>query len=174
MQLTREDAKKIQSSTMSPRLKDMLLSRQPPRALTDREFLEGHGRLLDQFGGDEGEANWIISQAMANGYKPSESDVYIDQLARFPGDKEAFVPAGDARGHIKRVCESRGIRCMGAVSSSGSEPVEDPSASDIPLGQDIVEEVFHEEVQKDPSLAWLDKHDLTALAVEKHGPSKGV
>ena len=108
------------------RLRDMLKSRSAPRCLTDVEFFGDVGTLSKQYEGEEGYLNQIVSNAKSHGYSPNPHDFYMGNLARFPGDPEAFIPPTGGRGHLKKVLQKRGLPCSGAVEVAGREPIEDP------------------------------------------------
>jgi hypothetical protein len=85
-------------------------------AVTDREFLRGHGMLGNEFDGDD-TFDEVLKRAKARGYTPNANDVYMPALADDPGDPLAFVPASGGRGHVKKVCEKRNWKCDGMVKT---------------------------------------------------------
>jgi hypothetical protein len=95
----------------------MLASQSPPMSNTDREFLEGQHRQFEKQPrlGDE-----LKRVAELHG-QSTTGKIYLGQLARFPGDPEAWV---DGRGDVKRICEQRGWSCDGAiqVAARGEAP----------------------------------------------------
>jgi len=99
-------------------------TRRAPGAKTDREFFSGMGTLADQFRGEEYVLEKMVKIAESHGRKPHYTDVYQPGIANFPGDPEAFVPASGGRGHVQRVCEKRGLDCVGIVNVKS--PVREP------------------------------------------------
>lgn len=156
----------------SPMLAEMLALRRAPGAKTDREFLAGRGTLADQIG-DSAQLQAIVAAAKRQGYTPGANDVYDPGLARRMGDPEAFIPAHDARGHVRRVCEARGWAAHGMVEVKGRQPDQEPE--NCRLAPDLIEERMRHMVADNPELACTDKAELAAEIVEKHGmPAKGV
>lgn len=103
-------------------------NRQFPGLNTDTTFLADRGSLDSQFDTPE-DLNRAVNGAKKAGYKPKSTDVYISGLARFPGDPQAFVNGGDAKGHIRKVCEERGIGCSGSVNVPQPELRQDPDVA---------------------------------------------
>jgi len=98
------------------RLQDALESRSFPGLNTDTTFLANRGTLDSQFE-DKNLLKATVQDSMKHGYKPKPTDVYLSGLARFRGDPEAYVGAGgDAKAHIKKICEKRGIGCRGSIN----------------------------------------------------------
>ena len=153
----------------SPRLAEMLALRAAPRCMTDSVFTAGKGTLAQQFDGDEKVLEKTIKLAGKYGYKPNANDVYISQLAAFPGDPKAFVPSGDARGHIKKVCEERGWACEGGVKVKAGPKRERKSTK---LSPDLVEQNVQKMIRKNPDLKRVPKRELAAEATLKHGAQK--
>lgn len=154
----------------SPRMAEMLALRQPPRLMTDDVYLAGRGTLEQQFPNEQ-QRNLVIKAAMANGYKPKHTDVYEPNLARFAGDPEAFVNHGQGRGHVQKVLEQRGLPDLtGTVKSKYRQPEEDPWENPKHrLAPDIVERHIRQKVKDNPDLARVDKRDLAADVIAKHG-----
>lgn len=146
-------------------LAEALALRAAPRANTDREFFEGHCNG-NQFAGDEATGDRLAKIAQSHGYQPSRNDVYISQLAKFPGDPAAFVPATGGRSHIKRVCEKRGWGCEGSVKTRKASRA---PAQAVPLAEDIVQKTIKEQVAQDPGLARKPKAELREMVIAKHG-----
>lgn len=136
-----------------------------PRCMTDREFLQGMGTLNDQFDGDEKYLKRVVASARSQGYNPSANDVYMANLAKFPGDKDAFVKG---RGDIQRVCEERGLPSDGVVKLAGRE--QEPKK--VKLAPDIVDRMVREKVRRDPSLKKVSRKELKQEIVNKHGAKK--
>ena len=151
------------------RMAYMLAFQSPPRALTDREFLEGRGTLADQFEGQEHMLDSLVGAAKKHGHKPGVNDVYDSSLAAFHGDPEAFVPPTGGRGHVKRVCEKRGWASEGAVNVKGREPEADPLDSAPRLAPDLVKEEVNARIKKNPDLARADRNNLEQEVISQHG-----
>ena len=138
-----------------------------PGTCSDREFYAGKGTLADQFEGEEQILGKVVAAARDHGYNPSPNDVYTPALADFPGDPAAFV-SGDARGHIRRVCEGRGEECHGLVNVKRSEigvaPDDGPA-----IAEDLVHQAVVRRVKKDPSLMGKRKR-LRQDFIAKHSP----
>lgn len=150
------------------KMAEMLAYQRAPRCMTDRELFEGMGTLADQFPGEDRYVEMIVAGARANGYEPGLHDVYMPNLARFTGDPEAFVPPTGGRGHIKKICEKRGIPCEGAVNVSA--PPVDKEPAKVRLGEDLVEESINEMVRQDPDIARkATRRDLRDEVISKHG-----
>lgn len=151
------------------RLRDMLRSQSAPRCMTDREFFQGIGTLDKQFADDEEGLREVVRIARSHGYNPGAHDVYMDNLAQFPGDPEAFVTPSGGRGQIKRVCEKRGVSCHGAVEVKAVAPTRDHVKSPkCLLADDIVDDEIKRRVKKDPSLAKKSRAELREQVIDKH------
>jgi hypothetical protein len=151
----------------SPRLAEMFAARRPPASRTDREFYAGRPKLDEQFKDPRILTNYV-KRARKAGYKPNPNDVYLSQLARFPGDPEAFVSGG--RNQIKRVLEKRGWGCEGIVDVKPAQYTPEPK--EVPLNPKIIRDSACEMVRKNPDLAKKSKAELSAMVIEKHGPKK--
>lgn len=103
-------------------------SRQFPGLNTDTTFLADRGTLENQFDTEQ-DLQRVVQGAAKKGYKPKPTDVYLSGLARHPGDPEAFVNGGDAKAHIRKVCEKRGIGCAGSVNVPQPELRQDPDVA---------------------------------------------
>jgi hypothetical protein len=86
-------------------------------------------------------------------------------LAKFPGDKDAFVKG---RGDIQRVCEERGMPSSGAVNLAGRQ--KEPKK--VRLAPDIVDRMVREKVRRDPSLKKVSRKELGQEVINKHGAKK--
>lgn len=149
-------------------LQQMLEHQSPPRIMTDDVFLSGVG-TLDQQIKDPHHLNHIISNAKKNGYTPKPTDYYVASLAKFPGDPAAFLNHGEARGKARKVLEQRGESAEGAVNVKGREPESDPHEPIHKLNPKIVDRIAKRKIRENPDLAKLDKRDLAADIVAKHG-----
>lgn len=146
----------------------MLVLQRSPRIMTDSVFFEGQGDLAKQLQ-TETHLNLIVGNAKKHGYNPNRHDIYNPNLARFPGDPEAFVPATGGRGYIKQLCEKRGWACEGAVNVSARQ---DDPGPDKQLGDNIAIEAAMDMAKRNPELRRVDKRDLVAEARLKHGKKK--
>lgn len=141
-----------------------------PGTCTDREFFAGRGTLGDQFEGDDQTLEHITSVAQRNGYKPGANDVYTPALADYPGDPAAFVPPDGGRGHIRRVCESRGEGCRGLVNV---KPVQYDPTPDTgpPIAEDLIQNGVNDAIREDPSLA-AKRQEVRENFIERHAPTE--
>ena len=149
----------------SPRLAEMFACRKAPGANTDREFFVGQKQLCDQF--TPIMLDKYVKQARKAGYNPSPNDVYLGQLARFPGDPEAFVSPSGGRSQIKKVLEQRGWGCTGAVNVQRRDEAPDEKATG--LASDLVEDFVKQEIAADPGKAFVDKRELREQIIDRHG-----
>ena len=148
----------------------MVASQKAPKALTDREFFSGTGTLGQQF--EQRYVDDIVYAARQKGYNPSPNDVYMRTLAREPGDPEAFVPPTGGRNHIRRVCESRGLPCEGAVNVKAGPQKEVKIKR---LGDDIVNRIYHSSKDPDILAAKKDgKREAREAIISKYGNKKST
>ncbi len=110
----------------SPRLADMLASRQAPDATTDREFLKGRHNLRDSYNGTDAQFRHLLKAAREKGYEPKDSDIYEPNLAYDIGDPLAFIPSADPKGHVKKVAQLRNQTVHGVVEHQRAIPDRDP------------------------------------------------
>lgn len=112
-------------------LAEMLALQSPPTVRSDATFLRGHCN-----GSQFSDAPWIgdeyAKQAKQAGVDV-KGKVYLSGLARYPGDPEAWVCD---RADVRRVIESRGWSCEGAVTVK-NELREPPK--EIPIAEDLVD-----------------------------------
>ena len=144
-----------------------------PALSTDDTFFQGQKPLYDQFGSQK-HLDRYIKAARARGFNPSPNSTYFSALARFPGDPEAFVTRAQGRSYIRKLCEKRGWACDGAVKVDHREPDSDPLAPENckPLGEDIIRRREYQMTKQSPELKRMDRRELRASIIEKHGPSK--
>lgn len=152
----------------SHKLAVMLALQQAPRVMTDSVFLAGFGTLDKQIKSDE-QRNWLVSRARAQGYDIGPNHVYNPHLARFTGDGEAFIPPSDARGHIQKLCEKRGLECNGAVNVKGRQTEPPPKPKGKRLAKNIVDRIEHRMVTENPDLKHKNRRELRESIVDKHG-----
>lgn len=160
--------REIIASGESQNFAEMIACRQAPGVQTDNTFLAGIGTLRDQFDGDDFTLNEVVQVAQASGYSPKSSDFYNESLARFPGDPEAFLHAGQGRDHIKKVCEKRGTGCRGAVNVKGRGLEKDPFEGPPKLAPDLVNEEINRRVAANPDEGRRPRKELAAEVVDKH------
>lgn len=151
----------------------MIALQSGPALSTDDTFFQGQKPLYDQFGSQKHLDRYLLA-ARKRGFKPSPQATYFPNLARFPGDPEAFVTRAQGRSYIRKLCEQRGWACDGAVNVNHREPESDPLAPENckPLGDDIIHNRARQMVEKDPSLKHMNRRELREKILHKHGPSK--
>ena len=144
----------------SHNIAEMCAMRETPASRTDREFWRGR---WNQFESDPraGRRYQAIADSMG---MSTVGKQYIGQLARYPGDPQAWV---DGRGDIKKVCEANGWGCSGQVDVKVSER---PPRPDVDIADDIVEEKVAEAIKQDPDLASKDRNALKEEVKEKIRP----
>ena len=148
------------------RLEEVLKNKRFPPIRTDSTFLANHGTLDKQFEGDDRQLEKVVEEAKRRGYNPSPNDTYIPSLARFAGDPLAFVPPGNPRNHIKKVCEETDRACEGAVTV-GRERKEPKET--VRLGEDLVQEEVAMRIMGNPEEALKPKEQLRNEILDKHG-----
>ena len=148
------------------RLKEALDNKRFPPIRTDSTFLANHGTLDKQFEGDDRQLNKVVEEARKRGYNPNPNDTYIPSLARFTGDPLAFVPAGNPRNHIKKVCEETDRACEGAVEV---ERKSKPMPETVRLGEDLVQEEAAMRIAENPEEALKPKDQLRNEILDDHG-----
>jgi hypothetical protein len=149
------------------RFSDMIACQRGPGLMTDSVFFAGAKQIGDQFV-NETQRKKVLAVAKRHGYTPNRTDVYEPGLARFQGDPEAFVPATGGRGYIRKLCETRGWACDGAVKVEARQPERDPYAHAKPLAEDLIQERIKGTIAKDPS--WKKKkRELREAIIQKHG-----
>ena len=152
------------------RLCDMFAARKAPGAVSDREFFAGRGTLEDQYGGEPWYLKKITDTAKRHGYKPSPNDIYEPQLANFPGDPSAFIPATGGRGHVKKVCERKSTTCHGLVKHTRRGPEKDPLAPEHrkSLGENVIRRLARKKLKSNPELRRLSKRELRERIIHEH------
>lgn len=97
-----------------------------PGLNTDTTFAAGRGTLDKQFE-DKQDLEAAVAGARAQGYNPKPTDIYLSGVAESVGDRNAWISGGaDAKGHIRKVCEQRGVGCSGSLNIPHPEPTVDP------------------------------------------------
>jgi len=148
------------------RMREVLDSRRMPSIRTDAQFLANHGTLDKQFDGDTRQLKAVTDVAKKHGYNPNPNDTYIPNLARFPGDPMAFVPADSPKNHIKKVCEATDRSCEGDVNVSRER--KEPKET-VRLGEDLVQEEAAQRIMENPEEALKPKGQLRNEILDKHG-----
>ena len=148
------------------RMTETLKSRKFPPIRTDSTFLANHGTLDKQFEGDDRQLEAVVEAARKKGYNPNPNDTYIPSLARFTGDPLAFVPAGNPRSHIKKVCEETDRACEGAVEVSRKEQ---SMPETVRLADDLVQEEAAMRIAENPEEALKPKEQLRNEILDDHG-----
>jgi hypothetical protein len=148
----------------SERLAEMFALQCPPMSKSDREFLEGHVNG-GQFAGQEAVGDALKSIAAEAGVN-TQGMVYLEQLARFPGDPEGWV---SGRGDVKKRLEQRpGWSSKGMVEHSGE--VQPPK--EIEIAEDLVQDEVAEILTTVPDPHLVDTVDLANQVREARKPSK--
>lgn len=158
---------RIRHEGQSPSMAEMFTLQKGPGLDTDDVFFSGSKPLYDQFGSQK-HLDRFLKQAKARGFTPSVNSTYYPNLARFPGDPEAFVTRAQGRSYIKKLCEDRGWACEGGVKVEHRQPERDPYETAAPLANDIVAESMADELKKNPEMSKQDRRNLRAKVVEKH------
>lgn len=161
-----EHYKKCLANGCTEKFAIMLVLRKPPRANTDREYFAGRHNLRQQFAGDRRGFNTVLRQAKKNGFTPPADAVYEPGLARFQGDPEAFVPASEGRGYIRRLMEKRGWGCEGAVNVKPGGSQAKPAK---PIDERLAEQFIAQIEKKDPKFKRASKKEKLAEVARKHG-----
>jgi len=147
----------------------MISLQQGPGLDTDDVFFSGQKPLYDQFGSQK-HLDRYLKASKAQGFTPPVNSTYFPNLARFPGDKEAYVTRAQGRSYIKKLCESRGWACEGGVNVAHRQPESDPYAKEncVPLGEDFIREREAKALRENPK---VDRRELRERIIEKHGSS---
>ena len=151
---------------------EMLALQRGPALDTDDVFFSGSKPLYDQFQSTR-TLNTHLKASAKHGFRPSPNSTYFPGLARFRGDPEAYVTRAQGRGYIKKLLESRGWACEGGVNVEHRQPESDPLAPEncVRLADDIIADKAKEMIAKDPSLKKVNRKDLRAEIIKKHGAS---
>lgn len=145
---------------LDDRLQEMFSSGRGPYLQTDSVYLEGvdnedfyQKRLARQHG------------VAVTGKR------YISQLARFPGDPQAFV---SGRGDIQKICEQRGWGCEGAVKVKKQGPKKEPVFGGNDVADDILNEQVDKIVAQEPAAKrhLVDRRELKEQVRDKLKPRK--
>jgi hypothetical protein len=152
----------MRRSGESHAIAEILALRQTPASRTDREFLLGDVNC-NQFAADPESGKLYRSVAEQSGVSVAGKK-YISQLARFPGDPQAWV---SGRGDVERVCRKNGWGCSGMVNV---KPGPTPYRPNEPVGEDIVMEEVDSVIRKNPDAA-LGRKEIAAEVRKNVSPS---
>lgn len=143
------------------RFDQMVISCRAPQSVTDREFMEGteNGRQF-QRNPQQGDFYRKVAEAEGQSVKGKK---YISQLARYPGDPEAWV---SGRGDVQARCEERGSGCAGMVNVKARDA--DEAAKPVDVADDILEREVAREAEGQP----LRKRELMDLKEKVKGRLK--
>jgi hypothetical protein len=161
---------RIRREGAKDRFAAMLALQEAPRIMTDAVFFEGAKRPGDEF--DDQYLGILMKSAKRQGFVPPPGARYFPSLARFRGDKEAWVGQGDGRGYIKQLCEKRGWAVEGAVSAQHREPERDPLEKAPRMAESLIRENAQRMVKQNPELKRLSRRDLRQHVLDKHGAKK--
>lgn len=138
-----------------------------PGVQTDTAFHANRGSLLKQLGGDEAWAKKLAKTAKQKGGVITSDHTYISQLAAYPGDPAAFIPPGEGRGYIKKLCEKRGKSVTGSVEYQA--PKQDMPKRKTRLAEDLVQSQmrrYRSEGRVDKSVS---NKELRKIVIDTHG-----
>jgi len=161
----------LRSTGSQHKFAEMIAMQKGPGLNTDTVFFSGSKPLYNQFESTKHLGRYL-KIAKQHGFIPNSNATYINSLARFPGDPEAFVDQSQGRGYIKKLIEQRGGRLnMQSMDVTWNEPESDPLAPENckPLAEDIVQQRTRQMIKKDPGLAKMDRRELRAKIIDKHG-----
>lgn len=139
------------ASGVSPKLADMLASRTPPGASTDREFLHGHCNG-NQFEGFQAMGDYYQSYAKKAGIN-TKGKIYLSSLANFPGDPKAWV---SDRSDAARVIDSNGWGAEGAITRKVKKVSER-------FNKDVADDIVLENAEKRMGTQVLSKKEKIDL-----------
>jgi len=163
---------KMREQGESAKMAAMLALQRSTGISTDDTFFSGSKPLYDQFGSQK-HLDRYLGYAKKQGFTPPVNSTYFANLARFPGDKEAWVTRAMGRSYIRKLIEQRGGKMDASMNAVWNEPENDPldAKNCTPLGDDIVKRYGDRMVKKDPSLGQLSRRELREKVIEKHGPT---
>ena len=150
------------SSGVSPKLADMLASRTPPGASTDREFLHGHCNG-NQFEGAPNMGDYYQSYAKKAGIS-TKGKIYLSSLANFPGDPKAWV---SDRAHAAKVIDENGWGAEGAISRKVKKVSER-------FNKDVADDIVLENAEKRMGSQVLSKKEKIDLIHKTRSSLKKV
>lgn len=141
-----------------------------PVIKTEATYLAGRKTVAD----DLGDAQMGMYRRLAKryGFTPGPNDIYNPNLARRPGDPDAWMPPTNARSHVRNVCLKRGdalIREDGAEIVKPRSPDRDPYEKAPALAPDLVNANARRMLRKDPSLRKKKPQEIREMVLAKHG-----
>lgn len=142
----------------------MIQSGQTPALVTDATFMRGTANG-SQFEKRPEIGDYYRSVAEAEGQNV-KGKKYLSQLARHPGDAEAWV---DGRGDVQRILEKRGW------GSEGSVKVKRRDLEDVPKPIDVAQDILDRELANVPGVSELNakqKLDLKEKVKERLKPKE--
>lgn len=154
----------------SHRFAEMVSMQRPPRPNTDDVQLAGIPRVRDQY--NHPYMRDILAIVKRQGFTPPADAIYHSGLARFPGDREAFVTPEMGRGYIRTLCDRRGWAAEGDLEIAARQSERDPLESAPQLAEDLIQRATATVVRRDPALKQLNRQELRQRAIDKYGPSK--
>ena len=148
----------------SPALAEMFALAQAPYGKSDATYMSGHcnGSQFEK-SAQQGNHYKKVTEQHGGTVKGKR---YLSQLARFPGDPQAWVSGRD---DIKRVCEKNGWGCEGSVTTPLVEREPTPKPD---VAEDIVNRVTLEVAQTLPDPHRIDLPYLKEQVREKIRPPK--
>jgi hypothetical protein len=159
----------------SESMAEILTMQQAPGLRTEaseiaaRNQSRGGNTLADQFSGAENLLEYRVAQAKRQGYTPNATDYYDSSVARFPGDKRAWLSGKQSAGDVRRDIASHGGGMM-----KGGDVTLSPNTDVAPtppkkLNERIVSRIEQKMVADDPSLKEMDRMELRESIKDKHG-----
>lgn len=133
-----------------------------PAIRTDATFLAGRPMLGDQL--PKKDLSYRIKEARKRGYNPSPHDVYMPTLAEYPGDPKGFIPADNARGHLRRACQSMGVANEEARTKSTPSRLGTP----VRMAPDLVEAKRRGMIAADSSVGRRDQREVREEIIAKN------
>lgn len=140
-----------------------------PGVQTDTAFHANRGPLAKQLNNDDAWAKFVAKEARKRGAVITPDHTYISQLAAFPGDPKAFVPPGEGRAYIKKLCEERGKGCTGAVEVKQKTDASQVGGRKTRLAEDLVQGQmlrYRREGRVDKK---MPNAELRKIVIETHG-----
>ena len=155
----REVSQAVYDEKFPSKLEEMFRTGQTPFLMTDSVFMEGHCNG-NQFEGQEHTATGYADVAKRHKFN-TKGKVYVSQLAKFPGDPEAWV---SGRGDVAKVCEKYGYNSEGAVNCNHLEkkPVKRKAVADY-----LVKEQIERVMAVHPEPRSVNKEELKHQIIEK-------
>lgn len=129
---------------------------------TDRAYMEG--RVCgNQFEKHPAIGNYYRKIANKAGVSTT-GKYYSGQLARFPGDPQAWVSSID---DVKRVADKENLGVQGAVNRTSVRGITDPAPT-VRMAEDLVREKVEAIVEANPDAKGQEKK-IRKQVIEKHG-----